>query len=73
MCIRDSSGSAGDGTSLLREARRRVLNHTPGAMLLGVDGNVIITHGKSDADAIKHSIHLAHEMARQGVAEAIGG
>lgn len=66
------SGQAGNGGSLLSEARRRVLNHTAGAMLLGVNGNVIITHGKSDASMIQHSIYLAGQMVEQKITEAIG-
>lgn len=58
------------GASLLKN--RRLLNHTAGAMLLGVEGNVIITHGKSDASMIKYSIQLAGRMIEQKVTEAIG-
>lgn len=57
------------GASLFKD--KRVLNHTAGAMLLGVDGNVIITHGKSDSSMIKQSIQLAGRMVEQGVTEAI--
>lgn len=57
---------------VLKEAKRRVLNHTAGALLLGVSGNVIITHGKSDALAIKQTIGVAEQMTKQGVLEAIG-
>ena len=42
-----------------------------GACLLGVNGNVIITHGRSLAKTIKNAIHLAYLAARQGVIEAI--
>jgi glycerol-3-phosphate acyltransferase PlsX len=42
-----------------------------GAYLLGVNGNVIITHGRSRAKTIKNAIHLAYLAARQGVIEAI--
>ncbi|MFO8010307.1 MAG: phosphate acyltransferase PlsX [Dehalococcoidia bacterium] len=66
------SASTGNGGSLIKEASSRVLNHTAGALLLGVAGNVIITHGKSDANSITHSIYLAEQMVEQGVTEAIG-
>lgn len=66
------SGQAGNGKSLLSEAKKRVLNSTAGAMLLGVNGNVIITHGKSDSSMIKHSVQLAGQMVEQQVTEAIG-
>jgi glycerol-3-phosphate acyltransferase PlsX len=42
-----------------------------GAYLLGVNGNVIITHGRSRAKTIKNAIYLAYLAARQGVVEAI--
>lgn len=42
-----------------------------GAYLLGVNGNVVIAHGRSRAKAIKSAIHLAYLAARQGVVEAI--
>jgi glycerol-3-phosphate acyltransferase PlsX len=35
-----------------------------GAPLLGVRGNVIISHGKSDAVAIKNAIHQAYKFAK---------
>lgn len=38
-----------------------------GAPLLGVDGNVIIGHGRSDPKAVANAIRTAHEMARSGV------
>jgi len=42
-----------------------------GACLLGVNGNVVITHGRSRAKTIKNAIRLAYLAARQGVIEAI--
>lgn len=63
---------SGNGKTFIREARTRVLNHAAGALLLGVNGNVIITHGKSDATSIAHCVHLAEQMVQQGVTEAIG-
>lgn len=38
-----------------------------GAPLLGVDGVVIIGHGRSSAKAIKNAIRLAHEFAQIGL------
>ena len=63
---------AGNGGSSLGQATGRILNHTPGALLLGVKGNVVITHGKSDAEAIKSSIRVAERMVEEKVLEAIG-
>ncbi|MCL0041384.1 phosphate acyltransferase PlsX [Dehalococcoidia bacterium] len=63
---------------IFREVEERILNYTAlytdqgGALLLGVKGNVIITHGKSDAGAMKQAIRLAEQMVKQRVAEAIG-
>ncbi len=36
---------------------------TGGAMLLGVDGVCIISHGSSSARAIVNAVRVAHEMA----------
>jgi glycerol-3-phosphate acyltransferase PlsX len=46
-------------------------NEVGGAYLVGVNGNVVITHGRSRAKTIKNAIHLAYLAARQGVIEAI--
>lgn len=61
-----------DEFSILGKAKGRILNHTPGALLLGVKGNVVITHGKSDASIIKQTVHIAERMVEQKVLEAIG-
>lgn len=42
-----------------------------GAYLLGVNGNVVIGHGRSRAKAIKSAIYLAYLGAKQRVVEAI--
>jgi glycerol-3-phosphate acyltransferase PlsX len=42
-----------------------------GAPLLGVNGNVIIAHGHSEARAIMNAVLLARKAAEQGVVEAI--
>jgi len=42
-----------------------------GACLLGVNGNVIIAHGRSQAKAIKNAIGLAKETAERGICERI--
>ena len=66
------SSQEGEGSPLLSEAKKRVLNHTAGALLLGVKGNVIITHGKSDSVAIRQTIGIAEQMVKQKVLETIG-
>ena len=42
-----------------------------GACLLGIDGNIIVAHGRSQAKAIKNAIHLAYRAAQTGVVQAI--
>ncbi|MDH4318252.1 MAG: phosphate acyltransferase PlsX [Desulfobulbaceae bacterium] len=42
-----------------------------GAPLLGIDGTGIISHGKSNATAIKNAILVAGEMVRHGINETI--
>ena len=42
-----------------------------GAPLLGVNGNVIIAHGRSEAKAIKNAVFIARKSVEQGVVEAI--
>ena len=42
-----------------------------GAPLLGVDGPVIIGHGRSDARAIRNGIRMAAQTVENGVVEAI--
>lgn len=42
-----------------------------GACLLGVNGNVIIAHGRSQAKAIKNAISLARETVERGITEKI--
>jgi glycerol-3-phosphate acyltransferase PlsX len=42
-----------------------------GAPLLGVDGPVIIGHGRSDARAIRNGIRMAAQTVENGVVDAI--
>ena len=42
-----------------------------GACLLGVNGNIIVAHGRSHSKAIKNAIHLAHRTVETGVTESI--
>ncbi len=42
-----------------------------GACLLGLEGNIVIAHGRSRAKAIKSAIYLAYHAARQGIVKAI--
>lgn len=42
-----------------------------GAPLLGVDGVVIVTHGRADANAVRNALRLAGEAAESGMMGAI--
>jgi glycerol-3-phosphate acyltransferase PlsX len=44
-----------------------------GALLFGVNGNVIVAHGRSDADAIRNAIITAKREVLQDLAGAIKG
>jgi len=61
---------------LLGSALRTVLSGLDyaehgGAALLGVNGNVVIAHGRSDARAIKNAIFIAKQAAERGALEAM--
>jgi len=61
---------------LARPALRRVYKQVDpfeigGALLLGVNGVVIIGHGRSDARAVKNAIHQAHEAVKGQITESI--
>jgi phosphate acyltransferase len=60
--------------SRLRAIRDRVdYRHTGGALLLGVAGEVVIAHGRSDALAVMNAIRVASEAARRDVSGSIAG
>ncbi len=44
---------------------------TGGAMLLGVDGVCVISHGSSSAVAIANALHIAHDLAVAGLASRL--
>ncbi len=65
------------GAFLIKGAMKRVLARTDykeygGAPLLGVDGNVIVGHGRSNRIAVRNAIRVAKSMAEQKVIESIG-
>ncbi len=65
------------GAALLRPVFSRLKNKLNyeeygGAPLLGVDGIVVIAHGRSTPKAIMNAILVGGTAARQGVAEKIG-
>ncbi|MEA2637383.1 MAG: phosphate acyltransferase [Chloroflexota bacterium] len=56
----------------LRAVRDRVdYRHTGGALLLGVAGEVVIAHGRSDSLAIMNAIRVAADAARRDVSGTI--
>jgi glycerol-3-phosphate acyltransferase PlsX len=56
----------------LRAVRDRVdYRHTGGALLLGVGGEVVIAHGRSDALALMNAIRVADQAARRDVSGTI--
>jgi glycerol-3-phosphate acyltransferase PlsX len=66
-----------DGAALVQYARlssivgRLDYQEYGGACLLGINGNIIVAHGRSRAKAIKNAIHLAYKAAQAGVVRAI--
>ncbi len=52
-------------------AKRMDYKEYGGACLLGVNGNIIVAHGRSQARAIKNAIHLAHHAVETKVVDAI--
>ena len=64
------------GAVLVRPALRAVAKRLDyrefgGAVLLGVNGPVIIGHGRSDAYAVRNAIHLASQTAESGIVSCI--
>ena len=58
----------------LRPLRDRIdYRKTGGALLLGVAGEVVIAHGRSDAEATMNAIRVAARAADQGVSQVIAG
>lgn len=58
--------------SKLRAIRNRVdYRHTGGALLLGVAGELVIAHGRSDELAIQNAVRVAREAVEQQVSEVI--
>jgi glycerol-3-phosphate acyltransferase PlsX len=70
-----SSASRLRGGDLLRDigltswSRKMDYTEFGGACLLGVNGNIIIAHGRSQARAIKNAIGLARETVERGITQ----
>jgi glycerol-3-phosphate acyltransferase PlsX len=69
----DETRSAGDVLlpHLLDAAAEVDPERTGGAMLLGVDGVCVISHGSSSALAIANALRVAHDLARSGLATRV--
>jgi len=52
-------------------AKRLDYRESGGACLLGVNGNIIIAHGRSQAKAIKNAIGLARQTVESGICQKI--
>ena len=59
--------------ALLAMRRRMDYGEYGGAPLLGVNGVVIVTHGRADGNAIKNSLRSAREAAGSGMLDALRG
>jgi glycerol-3-phosphate acyltransferase PlsX len=59
--------------ALLGMRRRLDYREYGGAPLLGVDGVVIIVHGRADAHAISNALRQAHETVTSGMLDALRG
>lgn len=57
--------------ALLSMRRRMDYGEYGGAPLLGVNGVVIVTHGRADATAIKNTLRNAREVAGSGMLDAL--
>jgi glycerol-3-phosphate acyltransferase PlsX len=67
-----------EAASLLEPTFQSVINTLDyreygGALLFGVNGNVIVAHGRSHADAIRSAMLSARREVEKGVVEAIKG
>jgi glycerol-3-phosphate acyltransferase PlsX len=72
-----SRGHQVSGKDLLRDiglgslVKKMDYTEYGGACLLGVNGNVIIAHGRSQSKAIKNAIGLARETVLRGITEIV--
>jgi phosphate acyltransferase len=57
--------------ALLKMRQRMDYGEYGGAPLLGVNGVVLITHGRADANAIKNSLRAVRESASSGLLETL--
>jgi phosphate acyltransferase len=58
-------------SDLILKAKRMDYKEYGGACLLGVNGNIIVSHGRSQAGAIKNAISLAYKTAALGITDCM--
>jgi glycerol-3-phosphate acyltransferase PlsX len=58
-------------SELISKARHMDYRAYGGACLLGLDSNIIVAHGRSQAVAIKNAIHLAYQVCQTGITDMI--
>jgi len=58
-------------SAFVRAGKRMDYTEFGGAVLLGVDGIVIVGHGRSNARAVRSAVRVAAQAARHGVVESI--
>ena len=68
---RDHGGLGGPVALPAARAAELDPENTGGAMLLGVDGVCVISHGSSSATAMFNAIRVAHELATGGLVDQI--
>jgi phosphate acyltransferase len=59
------------GRAMGRLKRRMDYAQFGGAPLLGLNGNVVISHGRSSAEAIKNALRVGYEMAQANISEQV--
>jgi phosphate acyltransferase len=59
------------GRSLRQFAKRLDYTSFGGAPLLGLNGNVIICHGRSNARAIKHALQVGYQVAQNNLSAQV--
>ena len=69
--LRTRTGAALVAPALRRLAQRVDYAETGGALLAGVNGTVVLCHGRSDATAIKNAILAADDFARQRLVDQL--
>jgi phosphate acyltransferase len=70
--VEDMQGSAlVHYTELVSRTKRLDYKEYGGACLLGVNGNIVVAHGRSQSTAIKNAIYLAYQAANMNIAERI--